>query len=392
MWKTAGVFAFTATLALCGAAQANDPAMNTTSDETQLEQQSGNEKAIELSGVRGEDARKIQETLKEQGFYEGQIDGVLGPLTQQALMKFQQAKGLQGSGKLDSKTASALGVELSDVQPVRGNEPANTNTGEEEPAATPMTNSGSTTTEPDSGVDKAGSVDQQSGTDMSTGDDKNLGTKEPIPTTTPGDDMKQPQSGNDNGTDPMNDDAGTSTDDQSGDASDNATGTGSNTSDTNTEPQSGHDSSMGGVDASSDTGVVDETESEIEPQSGTTSFDKKTIKQVEQALKDKQLFSGKVDGVLDEQTTSAIRRFQTENGIVVTGKLDAKTLDALGVKTKAGTGVGNTTDNPNPTMTPAEPINTPSDPMTPNPNSTPNGDPNNPNPVATPNPGGIPPR
>lgn len=360
MWNVAGLSgALTAAmLAVGGVALATEPAVMPpekveASGTIDAKQQSGKELSHDLSSVRGENARKLQEGLKEQGFYDGKIDGILGPITKEALSKFQESKGFAASGKLDMQTASALGIELSDVQPVSGQEPIDAKPLEEEqpideklpvdeklpegtsadPVATPMIDSGSTTTEP------------QSGSDGMSGSD-------------------------------------TSTDLQSGEATDNATGTGSMDTGAHDGMKPGeHPAShnqpqpMGGVEGQDDPNVVND--SDIETQSGTnTTFDKKTIKQVEKALKAKNLFTGKVDGVLDAETTSAIRRFQTDNGIIVTGQLDARTLDALGVKShQSGSSPGTMPHDPKDMMTPNEgttpaPISTPSDPVDP---PTPNG-------------------
>lgn len=66
------------------------------------------------AGARGmgrEDVRKVQEALKDKGHDPGQADGIMGPRTQQALRAFQKEQGIQATGQLDQKTASALGVE-----------------------------------------------------------------------------------------------------------------------------------------------------------------------------------------------------------------------------------------------------------------------------------------
>ncbi len=53
-------------------------------------------------------ARQVQEDLRAAGFYHGPIDGRMGPRTSQALKDFQHAKGLQVTGRLDSRTERAL--------------------------------------------------------------------------------------------------------------------------------------------------------------------------------------------------------------------------------------------------------------------------------------------
>lgn len=54
--------------------------------------------------------RRAQQALKEQGYYEGQVDGVLGPRTSNALRTYQREHGLAETGKLDPETARSLGI------------------------------------------------------------------------------------------------------------------------------------------------------------------------------------------------------------------------------------------------------------------------------------------
>src|SRR6516165_6270552 len=57
-----------------------------------------------------EQIRRIQIVLNEKGFSIGRPDGRLGPRTIRALTAFQRRRGLQASGRLDSRTVAALGV------------------------------------------------------------------------------------------------------------------------------------------------------------------------------------------------------------------------------------------------------------------------------------------
>ena len=54
--------------------------------------------------------KEVQEALKGNGFDPGTADGVIGPKTNQAIRDFQKSKNLQATGRIDEKTASALGV------------------------------------------------------------------------------------------------------------------------------------------------------------------------------------------------------------------------------------------------------------------------------------------
>jgi hypothetical protein len=52
----------------------------------------------------------VQSALQEQGFYDGEVDGLLGPLTRAALADYQQAQGLTTTAAIDEPTLDALGL------------------------------------------------------------------------------------------------------------------------------------------------------------------------------------------------------------------------------------------------------------------------------------------
>jgi len=54
--------------------------------------------------------RSAQEVLKEQGYYDGEIDGVVGPMTESALRKYQSEHGLEITARADEATLKSLGV------------------------------------------------------------------------------------------------------------------------------------------------------------------------------------------------------------------------------------------------------------------------------------------
>ncbi len=113
----------------------------------------GNYSSSQQQGQQDSHVRDVQQTLKQQGFNPGPVDGVMGPRTEQALRTFQQAHGLQASGSLDERTLSALGV-----QPAGGlQESANS----QQPGS-----------QPPNGVDAAGTINHGSTSGMS-GDDGN---------------------------------------------------------------------------------------------------------------------------------------------------------------------------------------------------------------------------
>jgi len=57
-----------------------------------------------------------------------------------------------------------------------------------------------------------------------------------------------------------------------------------------------------------------------------------TIKNVQQALKDKGYDPGSVDGVNGPSTKSALKKYQADNHLTADGRVGPKTLDSLGVK------------------------------------------------------------
>jgi peptidoglycan hydrolase-like protein with peptidoglycan-binding domain len=54
--------------------------------------------------------RRAQGALKEQGYYEGAVDGVMSPRTSGALRAYQREHNLQETGDLDPPTAQRLGI------------------------------------------------------------------------------------------------------------------------------------------------------------------------------------------------------------------------------------------------------------------------------------------
>jgi Putative peptidoglycan binding domain len=58
----------------------------------------------------GQVVANVQSALQEQGFYQGEIDGVLGPQTRAALAEYQSAQGLEPTGAVDEPTLETLGM------------------------------------------------------------------------------------------------------------------------------------------------------------------------------------------------------------------------------------------------------------------------------------------
>jgi peptidoglycan hydrolase-like protein with peptidoglycan-binding domain len=72
---------------------------------------------------------------------------------------------------------------------------------------------------------------------------------------------------------------------------------------------------------------------------GTEGMSATDIKQVQQALKAKGHDAG-TSGVMDDKTREAIRAFQKKEGLTMTGTVDDKTAQALGVSGKSSSGSG----------------------------------------------------
>jgi peptidoglycan hydrolase-like protein with peptidoglycan-binding domain len=58
------------------------------------------------------DVKKMQQALRDNGHYRGEVDGVFGLRTRASLRGFQKAEHLPASGQLDASTAVKLGVRL----------------------------------------------------------------------------------------------------------------------------------------------------------------------------------------------------------------------------------------------------------------------------------------
>src|SRR5437763_17117751 len=57
-----------------------------------------------------DDVKKAQQKLTEKGFYHGQVDGIAGPLTRQAIGDYQKSEHRAVTKRLDAETAGRLGV------------------------------------------------------------------------------------------------------------------------------------------------------------------------------------------------------------------------------------------------------------------------------------------
>jgi len=75
---------------------------------TEVDRSTGSAPELPLSSP--EMVRRAQGALKEQGYYEGEADGVMSPRTSTALRAYQREHNLQETGDLDPQTAKKLGI------------------------------------------------------------------------------------------------------------------------------------------------------------------------------------------------------------------------------------------------------------------------------------------
>ena len=67
-------------------------------------------------------------------------------------------------------------------------------------------------------------------------------------------------------------------------------------------------------------------------QQGTVELSKDDMRKVEEALKTKGYDPGKIDGVVDDANRAAIRSFQKDKTLPITGTVDSRTAQELGVR------------------------------------------------------------
>jgi peptidoglycan hydrolase-like protein with peptidoglycan-binding domain len=62
------------------------------------------------TGLHHKDIKKVQETLRDKGYYAGEIDGRMGSKTRAGIRQYQKSENLPVTGHLDAETAGKLGV------------------------------------------------------------------------------------------------------------------------------------------------------------------------------------------------------------------------------------------------------------------------------------------
>lgn len=66
--------------------------------------------SLSKRGSVGQEVLKIQQALKEKGYYSGELDGIYGSATEGAVKAFQNENGLSADGIAGEKTLSALEI------------------------------------------------------------------------------------------------------------------------------------------------------------------------------------------------------------------------------------------------------------------------------------------
>lgn len=61
-------------------------------------------------GVTGPLVRQVQQALRDRGYYTGNVDGIFGTGTYEAILNFQRDNGLTADGIAGAATLSALGI------------------------------------------------------------------------------------------------------------------------------------------------------------------------------------------------------------------------------------------------------------------------------------------
>ncbi len=66
--------------------------------------------ALSKMGSRGSEVRQIQTKLKNWGYYKGNVDGIFGSKTRDAVIWFQRKNGLKVDGIAGPQTLAAMGI------------------------------------------------------------------------------------------------------------------------------------------------------------------------------------------------------------------------------------------------------------------------------------------
>jgi peptidoglycan hydrolase-like protein with peptidoglycan-binding domain len=99
------------------------------SQDTMSQPSGASQSGMAAQSQGSESVRQAQQALKDKGYDTGPIDGIMGPKTSAALREFQQAQGIQASGRLDQQTLSALDVQSTGMSSRSGRDSMSRSTG-----------------------------------------------------------------------------------------------------------------------------------------------------------------------------------------------------------------------------------------------------------------------
>jgi peptidoglycan hydrolase-like protein with peptidoglycan-binding domain len=66
--------------------------------------------ADQPAGLDQQGIKNVQQNLSDKGFYHGRVDGIIGSQTRASIREYQKSENLTVNGRLDTETASKLGV------------------------------------------------------------------------------------------------------------------------------------------------------------------------------------------------------------------------------------------------------------------------------------------
>jgi len=74
----------------------------------------------QVSQLSGQQVAEAQRVLKAHGYYRGNVDGIVGPRTREAVATYQRREGLPQTARLDPPTVDALMREQAAQGPAGG--------------------------------------------------------------------------------------------------------------------------------------------------------------------------------------------------------------------------------------------------------------------------------
>jgi peptidoglycan hydrolase-like protein with peptidoglycan-binding domain len=108
------------------------------------------------------------------------------------------------------------------------------------------------------------------------------------------------------------------------------------------------DSMKSDTSAKSDTMKSDSMKSDMGKHQGRMARNPEKVKAAQQALKDKGIDPGPVDGKMGPKTSAALREYQQKEGLKASGRLDSETMGKLGMEAKSSGAASTTTPSASP--------------------------------------------